>query len=257
MTYFDNTQIPQMHTLGLIGKNISYSFSKAYFSRQFERDNLPFNYENFDLQHISELKQLLASNKSIIGFNVTIPYKEEIIPLLDNLHEEAKQIGAVNTITVSKTGKLKGYNTDFYGFEKSIKPLLKLHHKTALILGTGGASKAITYALQRLGISFDYVSRTVKHNAKFTYSLLTPEILKKYTIIINCTPLGTHPNIDRCPNIPYEGITDRHLLYDLVYNPDETKFLKLGKNNGAQICNGYKMLEFQADKAWEIWNTTF
>lgn len=244
-----------MHTLGLIGKDISYSFSKAYFSKQFERDNLPFTYENFDLKHVSEFKQVLLSNPSILGFNVTIPYKEEIIPLLDSLHLQARQIGAVNTITVSKNGQLKGYNTDCYGFKKSITPLLKSYHKTALILGTGGASKAITYTLERLGISFDYVSRTLKSDTKFTYKMLTSEIIQKYNIIINCTPLGTHPNIDSCPDIPYNGITSKHLLYDLVYNPNETKFLKLGKYKGAQICNGYKMLQYQAEKAWEIWNT--
>ena len=244
-----------MHRLGLIGKNISYSFSKAYFSKQFERDNLPFTYENFDLQHISEFNSLIEKNPSIVGFNVTIPYKEEIIPLLDSLHPQAKQIGAVNTITVNKNGQLKGFNTDFYGFKKSIKPLLQLHHKTALILGTGGASKAITYALEDLGISFDYVSRTLKKGTKFTYKMLTSEIIEQYTIIINCTPLGTYPNIDNCPDIPYDSITNKHLLYDLVYNPGETKFLKLGKYKGAQICNGYKMLQYQAEKAWEIWNT--
>lgn len=245
-----------MNTLGLIGKDISYSFSKAYFSKQFERDNLPFTYENFDLPHISEFKQLLAKNHSIVGFNVTIPYKEEIIPLLDSLDEKAKKIGAVNTITISKKGLLKGYNTDCYGFEKSLKPLLKSHHKTALILGTGGASKAIAYTLKRLGISFNYVSRTLKPGITFTYKMLTSKILDDYTIIINCTPLGTYPNIESCPDIPYASITNKHLFYDLVYNPSETKFLKLGKNNGAQICNGYNMLQYQAEKAWEIWNTT-
>lgn len=245
-----------MNTLGLIGKDISYSFSKAYFSKQFERENLPFTYENFDLQHISEFKQLLAIDHSIVGFNVTIPYKEEIIPLLNSLDEQARQIGAVNTITINKNGELKGYNTDCYGFEKSIKPLLKSHHKTALILGTGGASKAIAYTLERLAISFDYVSRRLKPGTKFTYNMLTSKILEDYKIIINCTPIGTHPKIDNCPDIPYEGVTNKHLLYDLVYNPGETKFLKLGKYNGAQICNGYKMLQYQAEKAWEIWNTT-
>ena len=243
-----------MNTLGLIGKDISYSFSKAYFSKKFEIENLPFIYKNFDLQHISEFNQLLTKDHSVIGFNVTIPYKEEIIPLLDTLDEQAQQIGAVNTITITKEGFLKGYNTDCYGFERSLTPLLQPHHKTALILGTGGASKAIAYTLRRLGITFDYVSRTQKPGVKFTYNVLTPEILNTHTIIINCTPLGTHPNIDNCPEIPYNSITKRHLLYDLVYNPSETKFLKLGKCNGAQISNGYNMLKYQAEKAWEIWN---
>lgn len=245
-----------MNTLGLIGKNISYSFSKTYFSKKFECQKLPFVYENFDLQHISEFKQLLIANPNIVGLNVTIPYKEEILTLLNSLDEKARIIGAVNTITINKNGTLKGYNTDCHGFEKSIKPLLKSHHKTALILGTGGASKAIAYALKRLNISFDYVSRTLQPNVKFTYNILTSEILSDYTIIINCTPIGTYPKIDNCPDIPYEGITEKHLLYDLVYNPSETKFLKHGKHNGAQICNGYNMLQYQAEKAWEIWNTT-
>jgi shikimate dehydrogenase len=246
-----------MNRLGLIGKDISYSFSRGYFKTKFEAQNLPFTYENFDLQHISEFKQLITQNNKIVGFNVTIPYKEVIIPYLDSLNKKAKKIGAVNTITIDKNGKLKGYNTDCYGFKKSIQPFLKPHHKKALILGTGGASKAIAYTLKKLNIKFEYVSRANKKGVKFTYETLTSEILKDYTFIINSTPVGTYPNIEECPNIPYDGITKKHFLFDLVYNPDETKFLKLGKSNGADICNGLKMLEFQAEKAWKIWNITF
>lgn len=245
-----------MNRLGLIGKDISYSFSKGYFLTKFEAENLPFTYENFDLEYISEFKQLFTKNHNIVGFNVTIPYKETIIPYLDSLHKKARKIGAVNTITIDKDGKLKGYNTDCYGFKKSIKPFLKPHHNKALILGTGGASKAIAYTLKRLDIKFEYVSRTQKQGVKFTYDMLTPEILSDHTIIINCTPIGTHPNIEDCPNIPYDGISNKHLLYDLIYNPSETKFLKLGKSKGANTCNGLKMLEYQAEKAWKIWNLT-
>ena len=245
-----------MNRLGLIGKDISYSFSRGYFATKFEEQNLPFTYENFDLQHISEFKQLFIKDHNIVGFNVTIPYKEDIIPYLDSLNKKARKIGAVNTITINKKGHLKGYNTDCYGFKKSIKPFLKPHHKKALILGTGGASKAIAYTLKRLGIKFEYVSRTKKTGVKFTYEILTSEILNTYTIIINSTPIGTHPNVDESPNIPYDGITNKHFLFDVIYNPSETKFLKIGKSKGAETCNGLKMLEYQAEKAWEIWNLT-
>ncbi|WP_040279028.1 shikimate dehydrogenase family protein [Psychroserpens damuponensis] len=245
-----------MNRLGLIGKDISYSFSRGYFATKFEKQNLPFTYENFDLQHISEFKKLFTKPHNIVGFNVTIPYKEAIIPYLDSLSKKAKKIGAVNTITVDKKGKLKGYNTDCYGFKKSIKPYLKPYHKKALILGTGGASKAIAYTLKELDITFDYVSRTKKTGVKFTYETLTSEILQKYTFVINSTPIGTHPNVEDCPKIPYEGITDKHFLFDLVYNPSETKFLTIGKSKGAAICNGQKMLEYQAEKAWRIWDLT-
>ena len=246
-----------MNRLGLIGKDISYSFSKGYFLKKFEAQKLPFTYENFDLKRISDFKQLFTTNHNIVGFNVTIPYKEDIIPYLDGLNKKARKIGAVNTITINKKGELKGYNTDCFGFKKSIKPYLQPQHKKALILGTGGASKAIAYTLKRLDIKFEYVSRTKKPGVKFTYTTLTSEILSDYTIIINSTPIGTHPNITECPNIPYDGITNRHFLFDLIYNPSETKFLKLGKDRGAKTCNGLKMLEYQAEKAWEIWNSTF
>lgn len=245
-----------MHKLGLVGKDISYSFSAAYFTEKFKKENLPFTYQNFDLQDISELEEILKNDKSISGLNVTIPYKEQVIPLLHSLNKKAKKIGAVNTITISSKGKLKGYNTDYYGFKKSIQPLLKSHHKKALILGTGGASKAIVYALKKLRIKHDYVSRTSKAGVTFLYSDLTEKIINDYTIIINCTPIGTFPNVNECPNIPYEGITDKHILYDLIYNPERTKFLRCGQLKGATICNGMKMLELQAKKAWKIWDLT-
>jgi shikimate dehydrogenase len=246
-----------MNRLGLIGKDISYSFSKSYFSNKFEAQQLPFTYENFDLKHISEFKQLFTQNHDIIGFNVTIPYKEAIIPYLSVLNKKARKIGAVNTITIDKEGQLKGYNTDCYGFKKAITPFLKSHHRKALILGTGGASKAIAYTLKKLDITFEYVSRTKKSGVKYTYKTLTSEILSGHTIVINCTPIGTYPNVSDCPDIPYDAITNKHLLYDLIYNPTQTKFLKLGISKGAKTCNGLKMLEYQAEKAWEIWNSTF
>lgn len=243
-----------MSRLGLIGKHIDYSFSKGFFTEKFTSENLPFTYENFDLENISEFPKLIENNPNIVGMNVTIPYKESIMPCMDAIDETAAKIGAVNTITVSKDKKLKGYNTDYFGFQKSISPLLKPHHKNALILGTGGASKAIAYALKNLDISFEYVSRTKKKGVLHTYNSLSEAIIKKNQIIINCTPLGTFPEIELHPDIPYEGITASHLLFDLIYNPSETKFLKLGKSQGANICNGSDMLKFQAEKAWEIWD---
>ena len=173
---------------------------------------------------------------------------------MDAIDNKAKKIGAVNTIKFTSNGKLKGYNTDYYGFIKAISPSLKSHHKNALILGTGGASKAIAYALKQLKISYDYVSRFQNEGVKFTYDALTIQDINHYQIIINCTPIGTHPNTNECPNIPYDGITQQHLLFDLIYNPEQSKFLMCGELQGAVISNGYKMLEFQAEKSWDIWN---
>ncbi|WP_053992222.1 shikimate dehydrogenase [Mangrovimonas sp. TPBH4] len=243
-----------MHKLGLLGRNISYSFSKGYFSKKFETEGLPFVYENFDLETISELKTVLQNNPNLIGFNVTIPYKEQIIPLLNTLDSTAEEVGAVNTVKIQKDGSLKGFNTDYYGFQTSLEPYLKPSHKTALILGTGGASKAVAYALKNLGFAYEFVSRTSKENVKFIYQDLTEDILKQYTVIVNCTPLGTHPNVNQCPDIPYDGLTSGHLLYDLIYNPEHTKFLTCGDIKGATTVNGSKMLQLQAEKAWEIWN---
>lgn len=237
---------------GLVGKNISYSFSKAYFTDKFEKENRPDSYDNFDIDQISEFPQILKKENALRGLNVTIPYKEQVIPYLDELDKIAAEIGAVNTIKF-KEGKTKGFNTDFYGFSQSILPFLKPHHSKALILGTGGASKAIAYALKTLHISFDYVSRTPNPIAKYLYSDLTEAIIANHPIIINCTPIGTYPKVNECPSIPYDGITKLHLLYDLIYNPLLTKFLTCGEIKGAVVCNGMNMLEFQAEKAWEIW----
>jgi shikimate dehydrogenase len=243
----------QMFKLGLIGKNISYSFSKAHFTAKFEKENLAFTYENFDINAISEFNDIIKNNDNLVGLNVTIPYKEQVIPYLDDMSKKALKIGAVNTIKISKSGRLKGYNTDWYGFKKSIKPFLKSHHTSALILGTGGASKAIAYGLKKLKIKFDFVSRTPHPKAKFLYSDLTDALISSYPIIINSTPIGTHPNVNNCPDIPYDGITSKHLLYDVIYNPIKTKFLICGEIKGATTCNGSNMLEYQAEKAWKIW----
>ncbi|TCI91886.1 shikimate dehydrogenase family protein [Tenacibaculum sp. M341] len=243
------------YLFGLLGKNISYSFSRGYFSEKFELLKLVnHKYVNFDIQDISELKTVLKENEpSLKGMNVTIPYKETVFQYLDKVDKKARQIGAVNTIKFTKKGKLIGYNTDFYGFKNSIKPLLKTHHKKALILGTGGASKAIAYALKKLNIEYKFVSRSGDGETILSYNDLNEKIITEYNILINCTPLGTHPNTDQSPNIPYEFISNKHLLYDLIYNPSETLFLSKGKQQGAAIKNGLEMLELQAEKAWEIW----
>jgi len=241
---------------GLIGKNISYSFSKKYFTEKFQKLGLnTFRYHNYDLPEIDEFPFILYQREEHFkGFNVTIPYKESIIKYLDEVEEEALKIGAVNTIKVTSENKLIGYNTDVYGFHKSITSILTKHHKKALILGTGGASKAVSYALNKLKIEHKFVSRKDSEN-NFLYSDLNEKIIQTYTVIINCTPLGTHPNIEDSPNIPYQYITNTHLLFDLIYNPTETKFLKEGKKRGAITKNGYEMLELQAEKSWEIWNS--
>jgi len=242
--------------LGLIGKNISYSFSKKYFTDKFKKLNLStYSYKNYDLPEIEEFPFIIYQREDDFrGFNVTIPYKQSILKYLDEVTEEAQNIGAVNTIKITNENKLIGYNTDIYGFQKSLEPLLQKHHNKALILGTGGASKAVAFALSKLGIKFEFVSRNVAENT-FLYSILNKQIIEEFTIIINCTPLGTHPNIEESPNIPYEFITNKHLLFDLIYNPQETKFLREGKKRGAIIKNGLEMLELQAEKSWEIWNS--
>lgn len=239
-----------MKTFGLIGKNIAYSFSRTYFNNKFKNNKFEdAQYLNFDIDNITYVNELF--NKQINGFNVTIPYKQTIIPYLNFLDIHAENIGAVNVIKV-KNKQFIGYNTDFIGFKNSITPLLKQHHTKALILGSGGASKAIVYALKQLNIKCLIISRTHQTN---NYTAITKELLKQYTIIVNCTPVGTFPNIADDPELPYEFITAQHLAYDLIYNPDETQFLKNCKMNGAQIKNGLEMLEIQAEKAWEIWNS--
>lgn len=242
-----------MKLFGLIGKNIDYSFSRTHFSEKFKQGKLDCVYENFDLQSIEDFPHIFESKK-IYGLNVTIPYKESIIPYLDALDKQAKAIGAVNTIKITENNFV-GYNTDHYGFKNSIKPHLKSTHIKALILGTGGASKAVAYALESLGIEVCFVSRNLKHKQTLTYNNLRIEDIQEHSIIVNCTPLGTYPKLDEYPPIPYNGIGENHLLYDLIYNPSETKFLSLGKKANAKVLNGLEMLRLQAEKSWEIWNS--
>lgn len=239
---------------GLIGKNISYSFSKKHFTEKFALGNLEgYTYENFDIQSIEDFPKIIAENPNLKGLNVTIPYKEEIIPYLNKLSKKVAQIGAVNVIRFTKNGKLKGYNSDYYGFKKSLKPLLQSHHKKALIFGTGGAAKAVAFALNELGIIYTFVSREEKEGM-IDYERINATTFDNYHIIINCTPLGTSPNIEAFPPIPYNFFTEKHIAFDLIYNPEETQFLKKAKKKGAITKNGYEMLVFQAEKAWKIWN---
>lgn len=239
---------------GLLGRNINYSFSKGYFTEKFSKEHFQgHTYENFDIQDIDAFIELKENNPDLSGLNVTIPYKEVVIPFLDKLSKNATQIGAVNTIKFTKKGKLKGYNTDYYGFKKSLEPLLQPHHKKALILGTGGASKGVAFALDQLDIAYTFVSRGGKENC-IDYSLINATTFDNFQIIINCTPVGTSPNVDLFPLIPYEYFTEKHIAYDLIYNPAETQFLSKAKAQGAQIKNGLDMLIFQAEKAWKIWN---
>jgi len=242
----------KMSKYGLIGRNISYSFSKMYFTQKFKTLHLhDCEYSNFDMQTIKEFPEVIA--KGVKGLNITIPYKEQVIHFLDDIDKEALEIGAVNTIKISNN-KIKGFNTDVYGFEESLKPLLQKHHTKALVLGTGGASKAVTFVLKKLSIDYLVISRNPIKN-QISYQEITKSILKEYTVIINCTPLGTYPEVAICPDIPYRYIMDKHLLYDLIYNPIKSKFLSKGEERGASISNGLKMLELQAEKSWEIWNS--
>ena len=243
-----------MSKFGLIGKNIDYSFSKSFFTEKFEKEGLLHSYENFDIPNLDNLSDILSENDTLKGLNVTIPYKEKIIPFLDQLDRTAEAIGAVNVIKILRNKKLIGYNTDYFGFQKALAKFLPIQKKTALIIGTGGASKAVAFALENLGFDYQYVSRS--NNPNFlNYSELDQTIIEKYLLIINCTPLGTFPNIESCPPLPYPFLTKKHLLFDLIYNPSETEFLKQGKLSGAKTSNGLTMLELQAEKAWEIWNS--
>ncbi|MBZ9631325.1 shikimate dehydrogenase [Salegentibacter sp. LM13S] len=241
-----------MKNFGLIGKNISYSFSKSYFTNKFENENIEAEYNNFDLENLKQFRDVIKETPNLHGLNVTIPYKQEIISFLDNLAPEAKEIGAVNTIKVDGN-KLIGYNTDYIGFSDSLKPLLKAHHTKALILGTGGASKAVAYTLKKLGIEYKFVSRT-SGEGRLSYDDLSEEIIKEYTVIINTTPVGTSPEVDKNPQVPFQYLTEKHLVYDLIYNPETTQLMARAKKQGASVTNGLKMLQLQAESAWRIWN---
>lgn len=246
-----------MEIYGLIGKKLTHSFSPAYFNKKFSDLKLDAKYWLFELKNISELSEMLKNNPELQGLNVTIPYKKEVIPFLDELDAVADELGAVNTIKVStKNGRqiLKGFNTDVVGFEKSIKPLVKGNKMiAALILGTGGSAQAVAYVLTKLGIDYQFVSRSAKGSKFIGYDTLTPEIIFQNNLIVNTTPAGMFPNIADAPGIPYDSLGRNHILFDLVYNPDETLFLKRGKQAGAKIANGLKMLQYQAEASWEIW----
>ena len=243
-----------MKWYGLLGKTLKHSFSKAYFTNKFHALGITdCYYENFELATINELPQLLKNNPSIHGLNVTIPYKEEVLSFLDEENDIVKEVKACNCIKISD-GKLLGYNTDVIGFRQSLEKDLEAHHTKALILGTGGAAKAVQYALKTLGISFRNVSRN-KSETSITYDELDGEILNSHHLIINTSPLGMFPKIDEAPPVTYNFITSKHLLFDLIYNPEETVFLKKGKERGAKIINGSQMLILQAEESWRIWNS--
>ncbi len=242
-----------MKHYGLIGKTLEHSFSQNYFSQKFAEEKIDADYALCEMASLDQVDSILSQNWS--GLNVTIPYKTAIIPHLDLLDENAQKIGAVNTIKFIKQSDkqhLIGFNTDCIGFEESLKPLLKNHHKSALVLGTGGASKAITFVLDKLGIKWIYVSREAGEGC-LDYAEVDSEVIRDNKLIINTTPLGMFPEIESYPDIPYKALTPQHLLYDLVYNPTETEFLKRGKAFGATTKNGLEMLHLQAEAAYEIW----
>ena len=235
---------------------MGHSFSKNYFNEKFENENIDAQYINFEIPNIENLVEVLDLNPELKGLNVTIPYKEKVISYLDYISPEARAIGAVNVIRVSHKGKdtiLRGYNSDVIGFTKSIEPLLERFHKKALILGTGGASKAINYGLKSLGLETVFVSR-FKRPGTIQYEDVTPDVVKEYNVIVNCTPVGMYPNVEQCPKLPYEAMDQHTLLYDLIYNPDETLFMHNGSEHGATVKNGLEMLLLQAFASWEFWN---
>ncbi|HEY0272802.1 MAG TPA: shikimate dehydrogenase [Chitinophaga sp.] len=243
-----------MYLYGLIGFPLGHSFSKGYFTGKFEKEHIPdCVYENFPLPVITGFPELVRSLPHLRGLNVTIPHKTAILPYLDALDDAARAIGAVNCIRV-EGGRLIGYNTDAIGFRQSLETLLQPHHRHALVLGTGGASKAVEYALTQLGISYRLVSRNPQGPDVLAYEQIDEALLEKYTLLVNTTPLGMHPATDTAPELPYAYLTARHFLYDLVYNPAKTLFLHRGEAQGAAIKNGYEMLVLQAEAAWTIWN---
>lgn len=246
-----------MKTYGLIGYPLSHSFSQIYFTGKFSRENIDARYLNFAIENITELPGLLKQHPYLAGLNVTIPYKQQIIPFLDDIDSEAAEIGAVNVIKITWTnGKpnLKGYNSDVKGFMDSLEPMLKPYHSKALILGTGGASRAVAHGLLKAGILYRLVSRNPQGLSQVGYNDLTPEIIDEYKLIINASPIGMYPKVDKYPDIIYDAISDRHLIFDLVYNPEETLFMKKASEKGAVVKNGLEMLHLQAEEAWRIWN---
>lgn len=245
-----------MDKYGLIGYPLVHSFSKSFFNEKFQNEDIDAEYINFEIKTIDDLPEVLATNPELKGLNVTIPYKEKVLSFLDYVSVEARAIGAVNVIRVESKGAdtfLRGYNSDVIGFTKSIEPLLESHHKKALILGTGGASKAVNYGLKSLGLETLLVSR-FERPGTIQYKDVTPEVVKEYNVIVNCTPCGLYPHTDECPDLPYEAMDSHNLLYDLLYNPDETLFMKKGKEQGAMTKNGLEMLLLQAFASWDFWH---
>lgn len=246
-----------MDKYGLIGYPLGHSFSISYFNQKFADEGINAKYENFEIMSIDQLQEILDTNTTLRGLNVTIPYKEKVIEFLDSITPEAQAIGAVNVIRVIHEGKnikLKGYNSDVIGFTQSIEPMLdKKWHKKALILGTGGASKAINYGLKSLGLETIFVSR-YQRPGTIQYETITPEVVKEYNVIINCTPVGMYPHSEECPPLPYEAMDYHTILYDLIYNPDETLFMRKGREQGAEVKNGLEMLLLQAFASWEFWH---
>jgi shikimate dehydrogenase len=245
-----------MDKYGLIGYPLGHSFSINYFNQRFADEGVNAKYMNFEIPTIDDLAEVLDSNPELKGLNVTIPYKQKVMEYLDSISPEARAIGAVNVIRVTHVGneiKLKGFNSDVIGFTQSIEPMLEECHKKALILGTGGASKAIDYGLKSLGLETVFVSR-YRRPETICYEDVTPEVIKEYNVIVNCTPLGMFPKTEECPNLPYEAMDEHTILYDLIYNPDETLFMKKGAERGANVKNGLEMLLLQAFASWEFWN---
>lgn len=245
-----------MEKYGLLGYPLGHSFSINYFNQKFKDENIDAVYENYEIKSIDKLPEILDSNPNIRGFNVTIPYKQKVISYLDTISPEAIAIGAVNVIRVEHVNNdviLKGYNSDVIGFTKSIEPMLEKYHRKALILGTGGASKAVDYGLRSLGLETIFVSRFQRPNT-IQYKDITPEIIKEYNVIVNCTPCGMFPHTNECPDLPYEHMDNHTLLYDLIYNPDTTLFMQKGEERGASTKNGLEMLLLQAFASWEFWH---
>lgn len=242
---------------GLIGFPLGHSFSENFFNQKFTSEEIDAKYTNFEIPNIDNINDIIKDNPNLNGLNVTIPYKEQVIPYLDDIDITASEIGAVNVVKFIRNGNnliLKGFNSDVIGFCNSLKPLLKPHHTHALVLGTGGAAKAIAHGLKSLGIEPIYASRT-KKDGVLTYNELTPEIIEKYQVIVNTTPAGMYPHVDTCPDIPYHLLTPQHLCYDVVYNPEVTLFMKKSQEQGAMVKNGLEMLILQALAAWDIWNS--
>lgn len=245
-----------MDKYGLIGYPLGHSFSISYFNEKFENEGIDAVYENFEIPTIENFLEVVETNPELRGLNVTIPYKQKVMSYLDFISPEARAIGAVNVIRIERKGSktiLKGYNSDVIGFTQSIEPLLEAHHKKALILGTGGSSKAIDYGLRSLGVETVFVSRYERPDT-IQYEKITPEVVKEYNVIVNCTPCGMYPHTEECPLLPYEAMDNKNLLYDLIYNPDKTLFMRKGARQGATVKNGLEMLLLQAFASWEFWN---